>query len=115
YPRRKVPRSTAVDAAVVSMSALMASIPYVGGLGFYSDDWDFLSALSRASDQSYQGLLHVLAPYLSQRPPHLLAMVLLFKVFGTAPLGYHVVNALILVAGTICFYLVLLKLRLTPP
>src|SRR5260221_14015346 len=34
-------------------------------------------------------------------------LIVLFKWFGLAPLGYHLVNTLVLAVGVVCFYLVL--------
>ena len=47
------------------------------------------------------------------RPVQFLYLAALYKAFGTDPLGYHVVNTLVLAAGAVLFYLVLRRLGLS--
>jgi hypothetical protein len=108
-------RQLASDSALLVASVVGPAALYLGGLGFYSDDWHFLSVMTAAPDQSLFGLLRALAPDLLARPPHLFALVVLFQWFGLAALGYHVVSTLVLALGVVCFYLVLGQVGIARP
>jgi hypothetical protein len=109
---RVCPPSLAL-ALLVSASAL----PYIFGLGFYSDDWAFLAAMSGAVEQGlgdlYANLNH--NPNLQARPVQIIQMILLYKVFGLEPLGYHLVNTFLLVAATVLMHLSLRRLQFPAP
>jgi hypothetical protein len=96
--------------ALVALSALL----YVGRLGFSSDDWDFLAVLSTAPDRSVLGLVGEQIegnPNLAMRPTQAAYQALLFRAFGLTPLGYHVVNLVVLAGVALLLYLVLRRLR----
>lgn len=95
-------------AAVIGISTL----PYVRGLAFYYDDYSVLAQLSSAHDQSLGGLYHAVRPLTGQRPLQSLTFAALDRLFGLNPLGYHIVNAFLLVAVAWLLYLVLRELRL---
>ena len=94
--------------ALVATVALPAAV-YVGGLGFYSDDWHFLSLLSPT--HSLQQALSVLAPDLLVRPPQLLLTSVEFEWFELSPLGYHLVSTGLLAVAVVALYLTLLELE----
>jgi hypothetical protein len=83
---------------------------YTTRLGFYGDDWDVLSLFSLSTDQSIGGLYSALAgqSQMLMRPGQKLLGALLYLAFGLHPLGYHLVNAALLVAAPV---LLLLALR----
>jgi hypothetical protein len=88
-------------AAVVVLSCL----PYLRGLGLYSDDWAFLSALHN-TDGSYLSLLAAVMPMeLATRPVQGLVLAALYSLFGLEPFGYHVANSAVLVAAVLLLYL----------
>ncbi|HEU5279506.1 MAG TPA: hypothetical protein VFU26_11465 [Gaiellaceae bacterium] len=95
-------------AAVIGISTL----PYARGLAFYYDDYSVLAQLNSAHDQSLVGLYHAVRPLTGQRPIQALTFAALDRLFGLNPLGYHVVNAFLLVAVAWLLYLVLRELRL---
>jgi len=85
---------------------------YVTGLGFYSDDWTVVGYAGMSADQTFMGIFRAIYGDLVQmRPVQFLYLAGLYKVFGLDPLGYHVVNTLVLAAGAVLFYLVLRELR----
>jgi hypothetical protein len=96
-------------AAVVALSL----VPYVGHLGFYSDDWGYLSISSACNNQSYLGLSRCLGVNWNEmRPVQLFCLAGLYRLFRLEPLGYHIFNATVFVTAVLLFYLTLLELRL---
>jgi hypothetical protein len=80
---------------------------YVGGLGFYGDDWGYFSELSEARDQTLPGLIEGLYARdvpLQQRPVQLAYVATTYSVFGLHPLGYHVVGVAMLIAIALLLY-----------
>jgi hypothetical protein len=97
------------DLAILALLAAFSVAPYVYRLGFYSDDWGFLSMLVNSQDQSFSGLVAIQHPNdnLRMRPTQMVYQAALFKAFGTRPLGYHVVNAFVLAAAVLLLYAIL--------
>jgi len=97
------------DLAILALLAALSVAPYVYRLGFYSDDWGFLSMLLNSHDQSFSGLLAIQYPNdnLRMRPTQMIYQAALFTAFGIRPLGYHAVNAFVLAAAVILLYLIL--------
>jgi hypothetical protein len=102
-----------VDSAVLTVLVTLSLALYLPRLGFYSDDWAFLSKLNLAADQSMSGLYHaVKTPITAMRPVQMYYLAALYSVFGLSPLGYHLVNAAVFSAGIVLFYLTLRKLQI---
>ena len=97
-----------LDAAVLAAVVCLTAAPYVGSLGFYSDDWAFLNSLNRSRTQSIGALYNSLYDgHTAGRPGQALYLALLYRAFGLQPLGYHVVNTLMLAAVAVLLYAVL--------
>ena len=96
------------DAALLAVVVLLSTTPYLAGMGFYSDDWDFLSQFALRGDQSLRGVLHNVA---GNRPAQSAYLYLLYWAFGLQPLGHHLVNAGVLALTVVLLYLVLRELR----
>ena len=103
------------DCMALVILVALASALYVPKLGFYSDDWRNLSDFSFGADQSLVGLVRSIfdanarVPESAEtgalaRPLQVLYFAALFQLFGLDPLGYHVVNWLVFVAGICAFY-----------
>lgn len=99
------------------MVALTSAL-YLPKLGFYSDDWKILSIFAFSDDQSLVGLSSSLIsadPLVAEsadmgvlaRPLQVIYFAALYHAFGLNPLGYHVVNAMVFLAGLCAFYLAL--------
>jgi hypothetical protein len=107
-------RSTQVrDVLFVAIVVAVSTAPYVARLGFASDDWAFLGSLTTHGDLSAPGrsLEHDFALHLRPRPVQVVYQTLLYNAFGANPLGYHLVNALVLAAMGALGYLVLRELN----
>jgi hypothetical protein len=102
------------DSLFISFVVLLSVILYVPALGFYSDDWGGLGHLSRLEDRSLLGLIrsyYLESPNLWPRPVQAIYMVVLYWLFGLHPLGYHCINAAVLMSGIVLFYWVLQELN----
>lgn len=109
------PTDALADAGFVALVAASSLAPYITRLGFYGDDWDVLSLFSLSADQSVRGLYSALASesQMLMRPGQKLLATLLYRAFGLHPLGYHLVNAGLLVAGAVLLLLALRELGLS--
>jgi hypothetical protein len=104
--------SGALDCVFLSAIVVISLLPYVRGLGFYYDDYTVLERMNAAGHQSLLGLYHSVRPGTGQRPLQALTFATLYRLFGLNPLGYHIVNAFLLVSIAVLLYLVLRELRL---
>ena len=98
------------DSLTLIAITFLSAAPYLGRVGFYSDDWDILGKLQRATLQGGWPNAEILQLF-QARPLHGLYAALLFGAFGRDPLGYHVVNTAVLAAAVVLFYLLLARLR----
>jgi hypothetical protein len=100
------------DMLFVATVIALSTVQYVHRLGFASDDWAFLGSFTTHGDLSSPGRSteHDFAAYLRARPVQVVYQTLLYDVLGPNPLGYHVVNALILATMGALGYLVLREL-----
>jgi hypothetical protein len=101
-----------VDCLFLAVVTALSMLTYVRGLGFYYDDYSVLYRMAFSDDQSLAGLYDAVRPATGQRPLQALTFATLYRFFGLDPLGYHVVNACLLVAVAVLLYLVLRELRL---
>jgi hypothetical protein len=111
--RRIAVASAGLDCAFLATVIGISTLPYVRGLGFYYDDYSVLERLNTAHDHSLAGLYHAVRPLNGQRPLQSLTFAALYWLFGLNPLGYHIVNVLLLVGVAWLLYLVLRELRLS--
>jgi len=103
-------RSVLHDCLFLILIVLISTVSYIGRLGFYSDDWGLVAALRGSSEQSLPSLFRLLySTGFRWRPVQAVYLTLLYETFGVHPLGYHVVNA-ILLATIACFFYLSLSL-----
>ncbi len=95
------------DMLLIAGLVLLSTALYAWRLGFYSDDWAILSFLKAADDQSLFGILRLAFDFIPYRPGQAANLGGLYWLFGVDPLGYHVVNALVLAGAGAAFCLVL--------
>lgn len=102
------------DCAFLSFILFLSFVLYIGGLGFYSDDWHFLSTLSHAGNASLSDSFQALYAdeNVRQRPMQALHLAWMYQLFGANPFGYHLTNAGVFITAVLLFYLVLRELRL---
>lgn len=106
-------RATLLDLGFLAALLLLSLGLHVGRLGFSSDDWAFLAAFAQSQDQSLGGLFWAnYGPHTRMRPAQVLYFALLFWLFGAEPLGYHLVNAAVLLCAVLLLYLALRELGL---
>ena len=107
-------KATARDSLFLVAVTLVAAAPYLGGLGFSSDDWSFLSCFVLSKDQSLPGLIRSLAPEgsIASRPVQAVQLAVLYQAFGLRPLGYHLYNTGLFALTGVLLLLVLRELRL---
>lgn len=99
---------------MLTLLVAVSVVPYLGDLGFYSDDWGFLGTMATSPDQSFAGRFeatveeHVAT---GARPVQVALQIVLFAIFGTRPLGYHIFNAIMLATAAVVLMLALRQLR----
>lgn len=99
------PREAVSDCLLLALVVLLSGLPYLRGLGLYSDDWAFISELSSAGE-SFREMWEVLVPMgLTTRPVHGMLLAGLYSMFELKPLGYHLVNHGMMAATAVLFYL----------
>lgn len=105
-----------VDAFLIAGLVVVSSLPYIGGLGFYSDDWSFLAYLVHFHDEGAVGVLRMLGSEPGRtRPVQVLEFAALYLAFGLRPLGHHLVNLAVLAAAGVAFHTVLRRLGAPRP
>lgn len=103
-------RERLLDAATLILVVALSALPYVGGLGFYSDDWSLLASFEAAARSGHSVIASTLPDY-GVRPVQGIYLALLYEAFGLHPLGYHLVNTAVIAACIVLLYLLLLRLR----
>jgi len=101
-------------ALVVAAVAAIPAAFYVAGLGFYLDDHLFLGVMSTSRDRSIPGLFDALArddPKARLRPGMYAGLAILFRLFGTNPLPYHLFVAALVPVCAVLLYLILDRVR----
>jgi hypothetical protein len=109
------PRAVVQDCVFLAVVVACSLVLYVGNLGYYSDDWGYLSLFTACTNQSYLGLLRCLGGggnEIPMRPIQSMGLVGLYRLFRLDPLGYHIFNAAVFVAAILLLYLTLRELQL---
>jgi hypothetical protein len=108
-----ITRTALHDSVFLVIVVVLSCLPYLWGLGLYSDDWALLSELHNAGG-SFRRMWDALAPMgITTRPVQGLVLMVLYALFELEPLGYHIVNTAVLAAAVVLFYLSLRVLGLS--
>ena len=98
----------AIDAICLVLIVLISAEPYVLNLGFYSDDWAFLSHYAAmASTGPFELIREGLRVPALARPLQGIYFVLLFETFGLWPLPYHLVNTSVIAICVVLLWVLL--------
>ncbi|MBV9358224.1 MAG: hypothetical protein JO023_22145, partial [Chloroflexi bacterium] len=107
------PRALWKDGIFLAVVVTLSLVSYVTRLGFYSDDWAHLGYLHTLHDQSLIRLMQAdwsFDPTMWMRPVQLVYFVSTYAIFGLNPLGYHLLNVLVLIGVALTLYLVFREL-----
>jgi hypothetical protein len=106
------PSSAIPGIAVIALAVALPAITYVGGLGFYSDDWAFIHLLHSAPDQSFTGIYRELAklPNVAVRPGQIVWYAIFDGLNPGAILAVHIANHVVFALGGVILYLALRSL-----
>lgn len=113
--RALIPATVALrDCIFLSLVLILSLILYIRGLGFYSDDWAFLSILLHSGADSLSDLFRVMYndQIVGQRPLQAFQLAWMYWMFAADPLGYHLTNSAVFIVTVLLFYLTLRELRL---
>jgi hypothetical protein len=113
--KRPADRLELHDSLMLFGVVLFSALPYLFGLGFYSDDWAFQAMLDHASGQGVGAIFQQLLTHDAStivRPVQVVYLVLGFEMFGRHPLPYHLVNTVVLGLAVVFLYLGLKEIRL---
>jgi hypothetical protein len=102
-------RPIGVDSLCLALIAVATALPYVGRLGFYSDDWYILATFHAEALRHDFGVYAILRDF-AARPVQGFYLALLYRLFGFHPLGYHLVNTAVIAAAMPLFYWLLVRL-----
>jgi hypothetical protein len=107
-------RSAVPDGLFLVGVTALSAVPYLTGLGFYSDDYAFLATMTQTEPQTFRALLQSLleSPNLAPRPVQAAYLAMLYKAFGLSSLPGHVVNHVVFATGILFFYAALRRLGL---
>ncbi|HEY7064383.1 MAG TPA: hypothetical protein VII06_23095 [Chloroflexota bacterium] len=80
---------------------------YIGGLGFYSDDWRIMGQLASWPNQSLSGLMSSYRRLDTMRPFETDYYAIIYSFAGLTPFPYHVVNGLSFTLAALTLYIAL--------
>ena len=101
------------DVLFLTLVSALPAVFYVSSLGFYLDDYYELEVMSTSHNQSLWGLFTALLsgdPKSHLRPIEYFGLAVLYWLFGTDPLPYHIFLAALVPLCAVALYLVLRKL-----
>jgi len=108
------PGRRATTSAFLAIAVLLSAVPYVTQLGFYSDDWGFLSVLSAAPHRSLTDYFRAISaePQIGDKPGQSILLSLLYGLSGLCPIGYHLFNTVLFAIAITLLYVVLREIEL---
>ena len=107
-------RSWIGDSVLLIGVVLISVIPYIAGLGFYSDDWWSNSLLAQNSANGLGAMVRTLFkadPEMLLRPVQAIYLALGFKAFGLNPVPYQVFDSMVVGIATVFLYLAVREMQ----
>jgi hypothetical protein len=107
-------RPTLADCLFLLGIVFISTLPYILGLGFYTDDWSYQGTLEHFTRDGIGTMIREMMRSdsdLAVRPVQLAYLVLSFEVFGQNATLYHVFNSMALGLVTVFLYLALRELQ----
>ncbi len=104
-----------MDCLLILAVVLISALPYVGGLGFYLDDWVFQANPLVRSGDGIAGKFRALVTIdMDQRvrPVQAAYLATNLTAFGSDPVPYHVVGTVLLGVAAVLLYAVLVEIRI---
>jgi len=100
-------RASISDEILIFAAILISALPYIGAIGFYSDDWALLQAYDSLRSGGVGQLLGAGFETPSiERPLYGIYLSALFALFGLNPLPHHLINTGVLaLSGVVLFKL----------
>ena len=100
-------QSPAVECFFLFAMGTLSMASYGFALGFYSDDWAMLASMKLSQSQLFIDVFSEIfrAHDHEIRPVQFFELAALYKLFGLDPLGYHLVNAAIILIAVVLLYL----------
>jgi hypothetical protein len=114
-PTPSAPGHGAHDSLWLASVVVLSAAPYLARLGFYYDDWAILGLMRTAEEPTFLGLLRAVHPLFPNRSVHGFYSVMLYRLFGDHPLGYHLANLAVFLAGVLLLHLSLRALGVNRP
>jgi hypothetical protein len=96
-----------LDCAVLGIATLLPVIPFIRRLSLYADDWGLLAGFVASGDRT---VAECFRRYYSLQATHSrpimdLYEAVLYRLFHTNPVGYHITNALVFLGSAWLLYL----------
>jgi hypothetical protein len=108
-------RPRIADCLFIFAVVIVSAMPYLSGLGFYSDDWGFLTSPALHSNHGFAADLRVFLTTFGitgeVRPVQGLYLDATLHAFGRNPLPYHLMGTALLGLTVVLLYLVLIQLQ----
>lgn len=98
------------DCVFLFVLEMVSTLPYLFGLGFYSDDWGYMAPLVHSSAQGTTAMIRQLIQtddHFLLRPLQMIFFVMGFHAFGLHALPYHIVSSIILGLAVVALYIAL--------
>src|SRR5215469_1568542 len=96
-----------LDCAVLGIATLLPVLPFIRRLSLYADDWGLTAGFVASGDRTVaECFRHYYSLQVTHSRPIMdLYQVVLYRLFGINPLGYHITNATVFLGSAWLLYL----------
>ena len=100
------------DLLFLTSIVIASALPYIFGLGYYSDDYSYLATMSQTKPQTFYAIFQNLTnlPDFAHRPVQALYISYIYNYTHLHPFWGHFINHFVFILGVIFFYLSLTKI-----